>query len=233
MPMPTRFTVVGPLERPDHHHLPEQAKCYFWGEYTPYEHTGGKLWNFSPTNQLIGNLKKKMDRVGLADWRYKEEAIERAGRAFSRQWKWSDIIEKHRVMLVPIPCSKARGDPMFDPRMNEILLAIGRNLGVQLDIRDCLSFSGQFGASHEAVVRPTLEQLYQDLSFDAAVGNPAQQPGAIFVYDDMLTSGAHYLAATRRLSEHFPGVQMIGNFVARRILPNPFANFADDFDVVG
>ncbi len=64
MPMPSRLTIVGPHERPDHFHLPEPAKCYFWGEYTPYEHTEGKKWNFSPTNQLISNLKKKMDRAG-------------------------------------------------------------------------------------------------------------------------------------------------------------------------
>ncbi|CAE6863602.1 hypothetical protein R75461_08122 [Paraburkholderia nemoris] len=231
-PMPPRLTVVGPLERPDHHHLPEQAKCYFWGEYTPHEHTEGKLWNFSATNQLIGNLKKRMDRAGFADWRYKQEAVERVGRAFSKLWKWPNVIEKHRIMLVPIPPSKARGNPMYDPRMNEILLAIGRNLGVQLDIRDCLSFSGRYGASHETDDRPTPDQLHEDLTFDAVVGRPAEQPGLIFIFDDMLTSGAHYLAATRRLSEHFPNVQMIGNFVARRILPNPFANLADDFDIV-
>jgi hypothetical protein len=138
----------------------------------------------------------------------------------------------HRVMLVPIPPSKARGNPVYDPRMNEILLAIGRNLGVQLDIRDCLSFSGQYGASHETDDRPTPDQLHEDLTFDPVVGRLAEQPGLIFVFDDMLTSGAHYLAATHRLSEHFPGVQVVGNFVAHRILPNPFANLVDEFDVV-
>ena len=232
MPMPTRLTVVGPLERPDHHYLPEQAKCYFWGEYTPYEHTDGKRWNFSPTNQLISNLKKKMDRAGTPEWGYKQDAIARVARSFSQMWQWRNIIEKHRVMLVPIPPAKARGDPMFDPRVNEILLAIGQNLGVQLDIRDCLSFSGQYGASHEAADRPSPDQLYDDLTLDVATGRPAEQPGAIFVFDDMLTSGAHYVAVMRRLTEYFPGVQMVGNFVARRILPNPFANLADDFDVV-
>lgn len=52
MTMPPRITQVGDLERADHYHLPADAACFFWGEYTPYEHTDGKKWNFSPTNQL-------------------------------------------------------------------------------------------------------------------------------------------------------------------------------------
>jgi len=226
--MPTRLTVVGALERPDHFHLHEQAKCYFWGEYTPYEHTDGEKWNFSPTNQLMSNLKKKMDRRGAADWRYKQDAIERVGRAFARLWKWEDILNKHRIVLVPIPPSKARDDAMFDPRMLQVLQAVARNLQTELDIRDCLSFSGRHGASHEADARPTPEQLFLDLSFDARVGDLENQPTHIFVFDDMLTSGAHFVAATRRLALHYPHATMIGNFVARRILPNPFADLADD-----
>jgi len=58
MMMPPRLTVIGDLERPDHRYLPPDAQ-YFWGEYTPYEHTQGKRWDYSPTNRLIANFKKK------------------------------------------------------------------------------------------------------------------------------------------------------------------------------
>jgi len=72
----------------------------------------------------------------------------------------------------------------------------------------------------------------QDLSFDARVGNVGNQPTHIFVFGDMLTSGAYYVAATRRLALHYPNAAMIGNFAARRILPNPFADLADDLSEV-
>jgi hypothetical protein len=100
-----------------------------------------------------------MYRARLADRRYKQEAIERIGRAFLRMWKWSEIVEKHWVILIPTPRSKARGHPLYDARMNEVFLATGRNLGVQADIRDCLRFSGHYSTSDETGVRPTREQL--------------------------------------------------------------------------
>lgn len=69
MAMPKRLTLIGPDERSDHFHLPADADCYFWGEYTPYEHTDGKKWNYPATNQLISTFKKKMDRAGEFDCR--------------------------------------------------------------------------------------------------------------------------------------------------------------------
>jgi len=227
MTMPPRMTRVGDLERRDHYHLPADATSYFWGEYTPYEHTEGKKWNYSPTNQLMSNLKKKMDRQGQYDWKYKREAIETVGRQFAQFWKWKELQEKHRVALVPIPPSRARGDAMFDPRMLEIAQVIAARSGVALDIRDCLSFSGKYGPSHESDERPTPDQLFADLTFDPAVGRQDSPTGVIFLLDDMLTTGAHSVAVRRKLGEVFPGVQMVSLFVARRRLPNPFDDFEE------
>jgi len=120
MTMPQRLTSVGDLERQDHYYLPADAQCYFWGEYTPYDHTDGKKWDFSPTNRLISNFKKKMDRAGRPDWRYKQEAIQQIARNFSKFWKWPEIQVSHQVALIPIPPSKRESDPMFDPRMMRI-----------------------------------------------------------------------------------------------------------------
>lgn len=227
MTMPSRLRVVGDHERPDHYHLPQGTNCYFWGEYTPFEHTDGKNWNFSPTNQLICNFKKKVDRRAYPDWQYKLQATERIAQAFSKFWKWPELHEQYHVALIPVPPSRPRGDPAYDPRMLDMLNAISRRAGRQLDIRDCLSFSGRYDASHEVAERPTPAQLLAELSFDAMAGRSAQPPGAIFLFDDMLTTGAHYVAAADRLTQHFPGVQIIGNFVARRIVPNPFEDLTD------
>lgn len=226
MTMPERLQLVGELERQDHFHLPENAQSFFWGEYTPYEHTQGKKWNFSPTNQLIANFKKKMDRRGFPDWQYKVQAIQRVARKFAASWKWSELHENHRVTLVPVPPSKSRQDANFDPRMMDMLLQMADMVNLPLDIRDCLSFSGQYGASHESVARPTPDDLYADLSFDERFLGSAS-PGPIFIFDDMLTTGAHFVAVARKLGDVFPGVPVVGQFIARRVVPNPF----DDFDI--
>lgn len=225
MTMPPRLTVVGDLERPDHGYLPAGARCYFWGEYTRYEDTNGLNWNYSPTNQLISNFKKKLERRGFADWHYKGRAIAEVARAFSQFWQWSVLHQQHRVALIPIPPSKARHDPMFDGRMNEMLVAMAAHTGLPLDIRDCLSFSGAYAASHESDERPSPDELYDELTFNPTVGRSQIPPGFIYLFDDMLTTGAHYVAAARKLTEVFPGVPIVGNFIARRRIPNPFADF--------
>jgi predicted amidophosphoribosyltransferase len=230
-PMPPRLTEVGDHERPDHYHLPAGAKCFFWGEYTPYEHTNGKKWNFSATNRLMSNFKKKLERKGQPDWPYKNQALQQIAQAFSKFWKWDDLHRQHRVALVPIPPSKARTATAFDPRMYDMLNALAGKVGIQLDIRDCLSFSGKYAASHESDDRPTPDELYAELGFDNTAGRPKNQPGVIFLFDDMLTTGAHYVAVTRMLGVHFPGVPVVGNFVSRRIVPNPFADLSDFEDL--
>lgn len=115
--------------------------------------------------------------------------------------------------------------------MLDVLSSIETRVKLGLDIRDCLSFSGKYAASHESAARPAPDELFTELSFDATAGRPAQPPGLIFLFDDMLTTGAHHVAATRMLARVFPGVQVIGNFVSRRVLPNPFADF-EGFDTL-
>jgi hypothetical protein len=226
MTMPTRLREVGDLERSDHFHLPADARCYFWGEYTPYNLTGGQRWEYSSTNRLIANFKKKKEREGLPEWRYKLIAIQQVAEQFSKFWNWAELHQR-KVALIPIPPSKARTDPLYDPRMEQMLAQLAAQVRLPLDSRACLSFSGVHAASHATEARPTPDELYDELQFDAVIGRPDLPPPMIFLFDDMLTSGAHYRAVTRKLGEVFPGVPVIGNFIARRIVPNPFDDFED------
>lgn len=219
--MPDRWSVIGDLERPDHYHLPPGPTCIFWGEYTPYKHTDGKGWNFSPTNQLISNFKKKMERRGQPDWSWKARAVATVGQAFAKMFNWNDPTLANAA-FIPMPPSKARTDPNYDSRILDAVKMMAVASRRQLDIRDCLSFDGAHEASHETDDRPSPEQLYETLIFDPLQARIAAQPGIIFLVDDMLTTGAHFVAASRKLGEVFPGVQVVGVFVARRRVPNPF-----------
>ena len=51
---------------------------------------------------------------------------------------------------------------------------------------------------------------------------PAHSPGDfIFIVDDVLTTGAHFVAAQSLLKRQFPETPIKGVFVARRVLPAP------------
>lgn len=222
MTMPPRLSVLTDDHRPDHYHFPAGASCYFWGEYT-----AGEGWSYSTTNQLISNFKKKMDRQGKPEWPHKGAAINRIASAFTGFWQWGNLHSQNRLAVIPMPPSRARHDAMYDSRMLQVVQQISAKAGVGLDVRDCLSFSGAHGASHEAIARPTPDELQADLSFDAYQGRVTHQPGVIFLFDDMLTTGAHYLAASRVLAQRFPGVPIVGQFIARRRIANPFEDIDD------
>lgn len=225
-PMPNALSLLTEEQRRQHTFFPAGVSCAYWGEYTPYENTGGKLADFSPTNRLVSNLKKKMDRRDKPDFRYKSQAIIQCAAALIRHLDW-EAISGRRITFVPIPPSRARGDVNYDSRMMEILTHVKRSRPV-LDVRDCLSFDGRHVASHETNARPSIDDLYAALHFDAEAGRPADRPGEIVLFDDMLTTGAHFVAASRKLAEFFPGVPITACFIARRVLPDAAEIFGFD-----
>jgi hypothetical protein len=79
---------------------------------------------------------------------------------------------------------------------------------------------GSIPASHTAAQRPSPQRIYESLSIDAGeAAKPA--PNLVYLFDDVLTSGAHFVASMRRLREVFTDQPIIGNFVARCTRPEP------------
>jgi hypothetical protein len=202
---PHRLTQVDELSRPDHYYLSADDTCYFLGEYTAQ-----KGFAFSATNQLILNFKKPVDRKGKAEWRYKEQAIRQAAEAFRKALndKWLN-----GALLVPIPPSKARTDPLYDDRMPRMLRAIRPE--PQLDVRELIIQNASTDAAHHSDTRPRPEDLEALYALDRKLTTPA--PKVIGLFDDVLTTGAHFKAAQSLLHKAFPGVQVIGLFIARRV----------------
>ncbi len=222
MTLPNRLTKITEIQINDHYYLNESHQCFYWGEYTPY-----KGATYSSTNQLIMNLKKKMERRGKSDWHYKESAIEQVARKFSRLWNWAAVSAQYSLAVVPMPSSKAKDDPAYDDRMTQVLNRIEALTNAPLDIRDCLSFDGSCPPSHAGNDRPSVDRLYGAMSFDRYADAEKNPPNMIFLFDDVLTSGAHFVAASRVLNEYYPGAQIVGNFVARRVLVNEFDDIED------
>lgn len=76
-------------------------------------------------------------------------------------------------------------------------------------------------ATHEAgdKPRPTVDDLLEIYRIDETQTEPT--PKSLAIFDDVLTAGVHYRAMHTILRRRFPGVRIVGFFVARRVFPNP------------
>jgi hypothetical protein len=213
---PQRLTKIDDLARPDHFYLTPTDDCYFLGEYT-----ARKGYAFSATNQLILNFKKSINTRHTAQWRYKEQAIGDAAAAFRTALndEWLNI-----ATVVPVPPSKAKNDALYDDRLVRMLHGIrGQPC---LDVRELVLQRTSTAAVHDQENRPTPDQVQANYGIDDALRNPA--PQVIGLFDDVLTTGAHFHAASAVLQQAFPGVRVIGLFIARRV---PEAVDIEDFEL--
>ena len=214
---PNRFTIIDELTRLDHHQLNDNDQCYFLGEYTA--HAG---YNKSPTNSLIWNFKKSLDRRGKPEWKYKKHAILRAAKAFriglgEDPPPWT---------FVPIPPSKKPGHRYYDDRITQMLQAIWPDK--KIDIRELIIQKKSTETAHGSSVRPTPQQIKAVYRIDKDLTIP--EPATIAVVDDVLTTGAHFRAASEVLKEQFPETPILGLFIARRV-PGRGRMIADYTDV--
>lgn len=202
---PSRLTQIDDLTRPDHHYLGAGDQCLFLGEYT-----ARKGFSFSATNQVILNFKKSVDRRGRPEWQHKERAIREVGYAFANAIETNWLAN---ATLVPIPPSKQKGDRLYDDRMLRMLQAIPA--AQLLDVRELLTQRHTMEAAHGADVRPSPDQIVQCYQTDENLCQSA--PKAIAIFDDVITTGAHFIAARRVLETRFPGVPIFGFFIAGRV----------------
>jgi hypothetical protein len=200
---PHNLTAIDALTRTDHHYLSDQDRCYFLGEYTARQG-----YAYSDTNQLILNLKKRMDLAGTPQWPHKGRAIIRAARALQNAVPDDWLAE---ATFVPIPPSKARDDPLYDDRITKVLSRINP----KPDVRDLLLQIESTEPAHDRADRPGPAEIRALYHLDLALCDPP--PRAIALCDDVLTTGAHFRAAQALLQDAFPAVPIVGIFIARRV----------------
>jgi hypothetical protein len=212
---PPRFTEIDDLTRPDHSYLVTADDCYFLGEYT-----ARKGFAFSATNSLILNFKKKMDRRGRAEWAYKSAAIQNAAALLRAAF---DERARQDLTFVPVPPSKAKDDPLYDDRLVRMLHAIWP--GHPADIRELVVQPVSSDAVHDQETRPSPSELEARYVLDQTLLHPAAE--TIAIVDDVITTGAHFVAVRNKVREAFPMTKIVGLFIARRV---PEAVDFSDFD---
>lgn len=202
---PRLLTEIDDLTRPDHSYLTEDHACVFLGEYT-----ARKGFAFSATNQVILNFKKPVSRRGRPEWQHKERTIREVAKAFADAIKAEWL---HQATLVPMPPSKCKTDPLYDDRLVRMLQAIPSVN--PLDIRELVVQPSSAASSHDADVRPTPEEIAAGYQFNEGLLHPT--PTTVAIFDDVLTTGAHFVAASRIIRSRLPDAQIVGFFIARRV----------------
>ena len=200
---PERLTKVDELTLEDHSFLQPDDDCYFLGEYT-----ARAGYTFSATNNLVLNFKKSMDRCGTPEWRYKAQAIQQAAVAFRAALQDAAL---DSWTFVPIPPSKAKGDPLYDDRLTRMLHKL--RLQPPVDVRELIWQTESTEAVHDSDARPSPDEIELRYTIDEACAlRPTIQ---IALVDDVLTTGAHFRAAKSILVRRFPDTKVIGLFIAR------------------
>lgn len=198
------------LYLPSHYYLDKDDDCYFLMTYAV-----GKGFGYSKHNQLIWNLKKPMDRKETPEWDYKEIAIKESARKLEE----ANTINIFPIdsVFVPTPPSKVKGDHGYDDRLLRILK---RAYGGRLDVRELVEQVENTESYHVSGKKRDIDEIFGNLSVDNNLVDGIK--GDIVIFDDVLTSGAHFKAMSRLLSDRFKDVNIHGLFLARAQQPDDF-----------
>jgi predicted amidophosphoribosyltransferase len=160
----------------------------------------------SPANQWITNYKKGVEHRGEKQWYYKQEAIK----------KFADLIidtpiDNHRIVLLAGPPSKCRSSPFFDARNEEVLKIVQRATGVPISfnleaVRDIEPTHFQGG--HRSPEK--LNGLYTFVPFK-------EIPDIVYIVDDVITSGSHYVVWRDLVHKFHPDTEVRGIYLARTV----------------
>jgi hypothetical protein len=207
-PIPQKLLRIDESTVGQHFSLRDGDPCYYIWEYT-----AGKGYDFSPTNQLISNLKIKPSWIEKSPKRdyYKQRAIEHAAAGLLHFLPRAYV--EQRATFVPVPGSKAVGDPDYDPRMLRVLQRAFQDWSA--DVRPMLELTHSIPADHETADRISYDELLEISRLNDPSGKPLRP--IVIVVDDVLNSGKHFKVAQTLISAQAPTAEIRGLFVTRCI----------------
>ncbi len=213
MPLPPPLK-IDPSNRAAHSYLVDGDECFFFHEYTARE--GPK---FSAGNQLVWNLKKPVTQADQGHYRYKQAAIDEAAAMLSAAFDRSPWVYT-QATIAAIPPSKPVGHAEYDDRMTRVVMQTCAGKGA--DVRELLVLAKGYEASHKSGSGARLKPGELQALYTLTPGAPRQ---TIILVDDVLTTGAHFVACRNVIRTTHPAARVIGFFVARRVVPDPAADF--------
>ena len=185
------------------HYLNETTFSFYQYEYV----SKGSYTQF-PDNSLIMNFKIPVEEMGRERWHYKEDAI----KIFAEALIMNIRLPIHDTIFIPMPTSKPRRHPEFDSRLDRVIDIIhqqtGQHIGYNLDLineENPYHLSGDYRDPN---------QLYTNIDF-----TPFQDlnPKSVILLDDVITTGAHFVACIKKIKSIYPDTNIAGFFLAKTI----------------
>jgi hypothetical protein len=154
----------------------------------------------------VSNYKKGIEHRGEKQWYYKEEAIRKFANLIIET-----PIGDNRILLLAGPPSKRRDSPLFDSRNEDVLKIANRVRGIPISfnlgaIHDIEPIHIQGGYRNPA----RLKGLYTFIPFKNI-------PDIVYIVDDVITSGSHYVVWRDLINQNHPEVEVRGIYLARTV----------------
>ena len=176
-------------------------------------YTVRKGYAYSETNNLIINLKKS-PTASSSQLHYKSKAVQKfADEVIELFARTIGLYPNEFIALVPMPPSKALGHPEYDDRMDQVAQRIA---GQFPNVRywPVLEATRSSESAHKGGTRAP-DQLHELIALNKSQSSAYKQGERVYILDDILTSGAHFVAARRRLSTCVPEKLIGGLFWAK------------------
>jgi predicted amidophosphoribosyltransferase len=180
-------------------YLTEKDIIYYHLEY--YSSHG---FNHS-NNSFVLNYKKDIKFKGTNHWHYKNEAIN----------DFANLIINtpfgNNRLLLSAPTSKCRDSEFFDSRNDEVLKIVNKKTGIPISFNLEIITDSDPALSRAGYRNPDdFRNLYRFIPFDDV-------PEIVYIVDDVITSGSHFVAWRDLIKEKHPNAEVRGIYLARAV----------------
>lgn len=198
----------------NHRCLEPNDACLFY-ETREHHRPGDDPSSRSFAYSTIMNFKKPPSRKSKPEWYYKEKAIETISGDLSALLRSLD--PGSRYLLVPAVTSRCEGDPEYDDRLVRVCQAASEGLG-NVDLRELLFARRTVTGSSKGGARD-VDAVLRNIGIRPLEQGIATCYVAVLVFDDVLTTGAHFKACQAALLKIFGTTPIVGVFWARTESP--------------